>query len=186
MNRFEKAYHTGRQESCRHDWAEYCKREALKEISKAQRHEADGDNEWAKLCYQLAGYSAARKKRWLTGEYFTTLGDTLSYFREETNSPLHEELVHAMLNNLHKRELDGASRFMLEDWWDMCRFYALNCCNTLKEYTEELMVKCPATLTLIRDIINDGEKISVSDVKLAWLDVFGAWFEYKEWKREGV
>lgn len=185
MNRFEKAY-AGNQKRRRHDWAEYCKLEALKEISDAQKHEADGDNEWAKLCYRLAGYSADRKKRWLTGKYFTTLGDTLSYFRENTNSPLHEELVHVMLNNLHKRELDGAARCLLEDGWGMLRFYALNCCDTLKEYTEELMARQPATLAILTNIINDGEKFSVSDVKLAWLDVLGAWLEYKEWQREGV
>lgn len=197
MNDFEYNYTEERQRQSREYYAALCQDRANDNLVSAERNEKHGDYGYANVCRSLAMFNARRKKEWLEGDYYETLGKTLRFFlpnSKEVNedSMLVEAIIDTLLENLHKEEVFG-SRDPMEDDFKYLKEYSRSYARSWKVFSERMREDNEGVIKfLVRRKEKRGVRFYEEDIaefvykatKSAWYSVLEAWFNYKQWRSE--
>ena len=197
MNGFERGYTKDRQRESRQYYAELCQERANSHLASAERNEKRGDLSYANIDRSLAIFDAKRKKEWLEGDYYETLGKTLRFFlpnpKEVTeDSMLVEAIIDVLLENLHNEEVFG-SRDLMEDDFRYLKEYSRGYTRSWKVFAERMREDNEGIIKfLVRRKEKRGVQFYEEDIeefvykatKAAWYNVLEAWFNYKQWRSE--
>lgn len=197
MNDFEYNYTPEKQQQGREYYAELCQGRANSHLVNAERNEKRGDVSYANTCRSLAIFDAKRKKEWLEGDYYETLGKTLRFFlpnpKEVTeDSMLVEAIIDVLLENLHNEEVFG-SRYPMEDDFRYLKEYSRSYTRSWKVFAERMREDNDGIIKfLVRRKEKRGVQFCEEDIeefvykatKAAWYNVLEAWFNYKQWRSE--
>lgn len=194
MNDFEYNYTAEKQQQSREYYAEKCAERAASNLASAERNEKLGDYAYASTCRALATFNAKRKKEWLSGEYFETLGKTLRFFLPTPaniteDTILIEAIIDTLLENLHSEEVYG-SRSLIENDFVYLREYSRGYTRTWKGFSKRMKEDYSGIVKFLqrrkekRGLTPDMDAVVYDATKNAWYQVLGAWYNYKQWQSE--